>query len=149
MPVGYDSLIYLGRVGIGTNPYTPGYCYGVGTDDPSLAGTYDEDGTYYCYDPAESSQGGHGYPYEYHVWAYDLHDLAAVRAGTKQPWEVTPYGEWSILADWLSPSYVPVIGGAAYDPGTHRLFVAQVGIDGTDGMDLEPQPLIHVFQVVP
>ena len=51
---------------------------------------------HWCYDPTESGKGQHAYPYRYQVWAYDLNDLAAVKAGTKQPWEVTPYGVWPL-----------------------------------------------------
>ena len=49
-----------------------------------------------CYDPTTSDKGSHAYPYRYQVWAYDLNDFAAVKAGTKQPWEVVPYGVWPL-----------------------------------------------------
>ena len=72
------------------------HCYGNGTGDQSLAGTTGPDGEPWCYDPTNGDKGQHGYPYVYQAWAYDLSDFAAVKAGTKQPWEVVPYGVWPL-----------------------------------------------------
>src|SRR5262249_33765576 len=33
--------------------------------------------------------------YAFQVWAYDANDLAAVRQGKKQPWQVQPYDVWN------------------------------------------------------
>jgi hypothetical protein len=68
-PDGTRSVLFFGRQGIGT------YCYG-GSQ---------------CNDPAfPNTQGNHAYPYVYQVWAYDAAELAAVKAGSKQPWDVKP-----------------------------------------------------------
>jgi hypothetical protein len=70
------------------------------------------------------------------VWAYDAHDLAAVRAGTKQPWEVAPYQVWTLNLPYGSGR----IGGGAYDASNRLLYVSQQFGNGTD-------PVIQVFEV--
>ncbi len=109
----------FGRQGIGP------FCYGTGAA---------------CHDPADNSQGTHGYPYVYFVWAYDAADFAAVRAGTKQAWEVVPYAIWTLPLPFGNPN--AHLNGAAYDPVTGRIFVSQGFGDGA-------KPLIHVFAVQP
>jgi hypothetical protein len=85
-------------------------------------------------------------PYIYQVWAYDVLDLAAVKAGQKQPWQVTPYATWELRLPFpTGPRTDPAIGGAAYDPATRRIFVSQMYGD-SDGME-SYLPLIHVFEV--
>jgi hypothetical protein len=74
-------------------------------------------------------------PYEPHVWAYNAHDLAAVRRGNKRPWDVRPYATWK-LADNLGAD----IGGVALDPATGRIFVTENHGDGV-------KPRIHVFTI--
>ncbi len=111
IPPGSSSLLIFGITGMGA------VCYGAGTSDPSLAGTIGPTGYPYCYDPPrDGSQGSHAYPYSGYVWAYNLNDLAAVKAGTKQPWEIVPYTTWTL-------PFGPV--GASYDPATGRLFLTQ------------------------
>ena len=78
---GTRTALYFGRNGTGPN------CYGNGTADQSLAGTIGPDGAHWCYDPTTSDKGSHAYPYRYQIWAYDLNDFAAVKAGQKQPWK--------------------------------------------------------------
>ena len=112
-PEGTDSVLFFGRTGIGP------YCYGDADE---------------CGDPVDESRGEHAYPYRMYVWAYDAHDLAAVRAGTLQPWQVEPYAVWDLGIDGVSE----FSGHAAYDPATARIFVSEVRGNG----DL---PLIHVF----
>src|SRR5213080_2377979 len=72
------------------------FCYGEGTDDPSLDGKPTPDGSIYCYDPDDSSKGTHGYPYVAKVWAYDANDLVRVRHGHLRPWRVRPYAVWTL-----------------------------------------------------
>ena len=75
MPVGTNSVLFFGKHGTT-------FCYGPGTSDPALAGTIGPGMSQpYCYDPLDSSQGVHGYPYHAYVWAYDANELAAVKAG--------------------------------------------------------------------
>ena len=74
-PEGTRSVLFFGRQGLGK------YCYGEASD---------------CGDPVQTSKGGHAYPYAYYVWAYDALDLAAVKSGQRQPWDVKPYAVWEL-----------------------------------------------------
>jgi hypothetical protein len=129
-PTGTRSVLFFGTQGTGT------FCYGEGTDQPSLAGTPTPDGTTWCYDPDDSSKGTHAYPYEPEVWAYDAARLRAVRKGRRRPWQVKPYATWKLQLPFGSAR----IGGATYDPAVGLIYVSQQHGDGTD-------PVIHVFKV--
>ena len=133
---GTRTVLYFGRNGLGEN------CYGNGTANQSLAGTYGVDGSVYCYDPTNSDKGTHAYPYRYQVWAYDLNDFAAVKAGTKQPWDVVPYGVWPL--DFPTPESTVRTGGVAYDAQRQLLYVSQLGAD-PDGYS--SRAVIHVFRL--
>lgn len=133
---GTRTALYLGRNGMGPN------CYGNGTSDQSLVGTIAPDGAHYCYDPTSNDKGSHAYPYRYQIWAYDLNDFAAVKAGTKQPWEVTPYGVWPLELPTLEPSMH--LGGVGYDPVRQLLYVSQMYAD-KDGYAY--RPIVHVLQI--
>jgi len=119
-PENTSSVLFFGIQGLGV------YCYGEGTT---------------CNDPEfPTSKGDHAYPYAYYVWAYDAHDLAAVRAGTKKPWDLKPYAVRSLDLP-ISPNHNGHhLGGAAYDPATGRLFISQQFADGNE-------PVIHVFTI--
>jgi hypothetical protein len=164
-PSGTRSVLFFGRTGLGIS------CYGAGTADQSQVadsatiiswisasggadypcGTTTLDGTgnnSCCYDPAgTSSKGVHNFPSAYYVWAYDALDLLDVKNGLKQPWEVVPYAEWDLeldLAPYAPPSGSRRIFGAAYDPGTQRVFISQA--DGDRGT-YEASPIIQVFKI--
>lgn len=130
---GTRTALFVGRNGTGP------FCYGNGTGDRALADKR-EGGEAYCYDPTSTDKGQHAYPYHYQVWAYDLSELAEVRAGRRDPWEVKPYGVWPIQFPIAEPGVR--IGGVAYDVAGRRLFVAQKQAD-RDGY--AHRPLIHVF----
>jgi hypothetical protein len=123
-PEGSSSILFFGTQGLGPA------CYGTG-------GTGAEAD---CQDPEGSAKGVHGYPYVYYVWAYDAHDLAAVHAGTKKPWEVKPYAVRSLDLPYAPNHNGHHLGGAAYDPMTARIFISQQFADG----DL---PVIHVYTI--
>lgn len=133
---GTRTALFIGRNGLGP------FCYGNGTGDRALDNTVGRDGERYCYDPSNSDKGQHAYPYRYQMWAYDLNDWAAVRAGDRDPWEVTPYGVWPFELPFPEPS--TRIGGVAYDAARQRLFVSQLQAD-RDGYAY--RPLIHVFHI--
>jgi Big-like domain-containing protein len=118
-PEGSRSVLFFGWKGMGP------WCY----DSPTSP----------CTDPVWPYKGSHAYPYNYFVWAYDANDLAAVKRGEKQPWDVVPYAGWSLTLPF-SGDFMQRIEGAAYDPTTNRIFVTQAHGDG----DL---PLVHVFNV--
>jgi hypothetical protein len=133
-PEGTGSVLFFGRHGMGR------FCYGAGTAMQSLAGQQvpNEPGVIYCYDPEDGSKGTHGYPYADYIWAFNATDLAAVRNGQVQPWDVRPYATWTL--DLPTSAWSTHINGAAYDPQTGRIFVSQAFGDGA-------KPLIHVFTV--
>jgi glutamine amidotransferase PdxT len=114
LPNGTASVLFFGKHGTGP------FCYGeVPTE---------------CTDPSNTYKGGHAYPYVPHVWAYNANDLAAVKAGKKRPWDVTPYAVWN-LSDLGAD-----IGGVAVDPATGRIFVIEIYGNGT-------MPRAHVYTI--
>ena len=133
---GTRTALYIGRIGSGHN------CYGNGTADASLVGSMAADGAHYCYDPTSNDKGSHAYPYHYQIWAYDLNDFAAVKAGSKQPWDVIPYGVWPF--DFPTTEQSVKIGGVGYDSATQRLYVSQLLAD-RDGY--ANRPIVHVLQI--
>ncbi len=135
---GTRTALFIGRNGMGA------YCYGEGVSDPALDGTRNSAGQMNCYDPASSDKGMHAYPYRYQMWAYDLADFAAVKAGTKQPWEVVPYGVWPF--ELPTASRIVEIGGVAYDAQRQLLHIAQFRAD-TDGYS--ERPIIHTLKINP
>ena len=71
-----------------------------------------------------------------------MNDLAAVRAGTKQPWEVVPYGVWPFAVPFAEPAVR--IGGVGYDASQQILYVSQMYAD-QDGYGY--RPIIHAIKV--
>ncbi|HEX5473153.1 MAG TPA: hypothetical protein VFX12_00715 [Vicinamibacterales bacterium] len=117
LPDGTRSVLFFGRHGTGDS------CYGEPSD---------------CGDPTCSScKGDHSYPYVPYVWAYDANDLAAVKSGKKQPWDVKPYATWALDLPDTGQNY---LGGAAFDPTANRLYVSQMSADGDN-------PVIQVFTI--
>jgi hypothetical protein len=133
---GTRTALFVGRNGLGT------FCYGHGTSNASLAGTKAPDGEKYCYDPTSGDKGQHAYPYAYQIWAYDLADLAAVRAGSKQPWEVVPYATWPFEFPTIEPSVRT--GGVAYDAERQLLYISQWLAD-RDGYSY--RPIVHTLKI--
>lgn len=130
-PDGSGSVLWFGRQGLGT------YCYGYGTTIQPVPPP-DAGGTGYCYDPTSDSKGNHAYPYRYYVWAYKATDLAAVKAGTKQSWEIRPDATWTLslpITTWIEQ-----LQGVTYDPSAQRIYVSQAFGDGD-------RPLIHAFDL--
>jgi hypothetical protein len=138
---GTRTLLYVGTNGTGT------FCYGDPTDDPKLAGTKNPaDQQPYCYCPICGGKGQSAYPYQYQFWAYDLNDLAAVKAGRKKPWEPVPYDVWPFtLPIGSANSTGEGLAGVSYDASRQLLYVAQLNAD-SDGLKYW-RPLIHVFKI--
>jgi hypothetical protein len=120
-PSGTRSVLFFGHHGTGP------FCYGEG-------GATGE-----CPDPANDSKGNHAFPYKFVVWAYDANDLAAVKAGQREAWNVWPYAIWDLTLPYTTAGYA-ILKGAAFDPQTGRIYVA-AGFSDAD------RPVIHVFQV--
>jgi len=134
---GTRSLLYFGSNGTGP------YCYGPSTNEPGRAGTMPpEGGEAYCYDPASPHKGPHAYPYNTQVWAYDLNDLAAAKAGRKRPWDVVPYGVWPLTLP-LTPDAVG-LSAVSIDPAGD-IYVAQYKGEPTD--DGGGRPVIWTIRV--
>lgn len=133
---GTRTALFVGRNGLGT------FCYGDGTADQSRHNTRGPGGEHYCFDPATADKGQHAYPYRYQMWAYDLGELAEVRAGRRDPWSVKPYGVWPFELPFPEPAMH--IGGVTYDAARQRLFIVQMQAD-RDGYAY--RPLIHVFHI--
>jgi hypothetical protein len=133
---GTRSALFFGTNGVGP------FCYGPGTDDRQLEGKPVPGATdVYCYDPTNFEKSPHAYPYNYQVWAYDLNDWAAVRAGRRQPFDIKPYATWAID---LPTAGGLAVGGVGYDPQRQLVYISQPGADpGSE----EFRPLIHVFHV--
>jgi hypothetical protein len=130
-PDNSSTVLYFGRQGRGPA------CYGPGTPNPKLAGQPSGIDVW-CYDPVYGAKGTHSYPYSYHVWAYNAADLASAKAGNIKPWQVVPYATWTLTPPFQHNS--GLLGGAAYDPATQRIFLSQSFGNGTF-------PVIHVYQV--
>jgi hypothetical protein len=133
-PSGSRSVLFFGRHGKGE------FCYGEGTGDLALAQKSKDrliEGKY-CYDPAFSSKGTHGYPYAYQVWAYDANDFLAVLSREKMPWDIVPYSTWNITLPFAGKNIS--IAGVAYDQLTQRIFLSQ-------SYGNKSMPVIHVFSV--
>jgi hypothetical protein len=133
---GTRTALFIGRNGMGP------FCYGNGTSDEALASSRTSGGERYCFDPTNKDKGQHAYPYRYQMWAYDLNELAEVRAGRRDPWDVKPYGVWPFDLPIIEPGVR--IGGVAYDAARQRLFILQTQGD-RDGFAF--RPLVHVFIV--
>lgn len=134
---GTRTALFAGRNGLGP------FCYGEGTGDSRKANERAPDGEKYCYDPTSSDKSQHAYPYRLQFWAYDLTDLAAVRAGDKQPWEVVPYAIWPFELPSLGDPQ-PRLGRMAFDARGHRFFLSQLFAEQDE---FAYRPLIHIFTI--
>jgi len=137
-PKGSRSVLFFGKTG------TTAPCFGNGTDNPALhrqPWSGGGSGAVYCYDPLEVNGGAgpHAYPYAYYAWAYDVQDFVDVKNGLRNPWDITPYGQWTLTLPFDNAK--KHIYGAGYDPQTNRIFLSQMYGDA-NGL-----PVIHVFKI--
>lgn len=134
IPPGTRTLLFFGTNGHGRLVYGAGTSVRADHTEPNGVGAQ-----IFAYDPADNSNGEHSYPYRYQVWAYDLNDLLAVKAGTLQPHEVEPYDWWTFElpfegtntynweTDTPNPDPAPDnhnLSGMTYDPATRRVYVS-------------------------
>lgn len=86
------------------------------------------------------------------VWAYRISDIAAVVAGSKNPWEVKPYARWSIPFPVQSDGhqeyghgevYVNIVSGMMYRPSDQTLWVSQNNGNNDDSA------ILHAISIAP
>jgi len=122
IPHGTNSLLFFGRSGNDFSRYNS---------------------TQSQYDPIfPNKTGPRGYPYYYRCWAYDLNDLAAVKAGTKTSHEVNPYAVWNFSLPVNGSS--ADINGLCYDHVNKNIIISQVG---PGGGPFYGQATFHVIKV--
>jgi hypothetical protein len=91
------------------------------------------------YDPEWPVTGPRSYPYYYRCWAYDLNDLAAVKAGTKTSYEVNPYAVWNF--NLPIGGYGADINGVCYDHVNRNIIISQeTGVNSNEAV-------FHVIKV--
>lgn len=134
-----NAIFYGGRLGTGT------FCYGEGENNHALDGQPTGQGDVYCFDPLYvGNKGTHAYPYQNELLFYALSDLAAVHAGTKNPWVPTPYSAYHLtFPAGLDMPSLGGINGLAYDATNRRLFIMQANGTG-DGV---ASPLVNIYSV--
>ena len=116
---GTDTVLFVGTTGKGQ------YCYG-GSE---------------CNDPQyPDTKGAHAYPYVHYMWAYDVNDLAQVKSGAKQMWDVLPYAMWEMpsLGD-VSDEWSAI--GMAFDSANSRLYILKSRENGA------AWPQMYVYNV--
>lgn len=163
IPSNFRSILFLGNNAelimntLGLNPWG---VYGEGTNVFSQNGTTNPStGHTLLYDPVNPSLGPHAFPYNFFMWAYDLNDLAAVKAGTKQANQLVPYATWTLDATMTPSGYHTFtdsmgahpaisnsifgtnIGGLALDDVNHLIYWAQAFSDALNG------PIVNVYSV--
>jgi hypothetical protein len=146
LPIGFSSAVYFGFNGSCTG-LIPCPCYGDTTNNIALHGTISPiDGELVCYDPeTNAGKGPHAYPYRNQVWVYDLNDWAAVKAGTKNGYDLIPTVFAFTVPYVVSPDTAAQLGGVAYDPVASRVYLAGLNQD-TNHVD-RFKPLIHVYHI--
>jgi hypothetical protein len=98
-----SGILIFGRKGLGDN------CYG----STALCGE----------DPCAPSSGYHAYPYEPRILFYDPEELTEVLAGTREPWEVLPYGVHTV--EEVLDRECAALGAAAYDQERGLIYVTE------------------------
>jgi hypothetical protein len=131
-PTGSKSVLAIGRHGIGRRSYGTPQRF---TGDPGFV----------LYSPIGGDKGWNSYPYTYAVYAYNADDLAAVKAGTKLPYQVKPYAVWSIeFPGQNSQTTNTCNDSACFDSVNNRLFFLERESPRCQAI---LEPIIHVFQV--
>jgi hypothetical protein len=128
IPYGTDSLLYFGVNPVGLQGYTNTNDYGVDGINSYYGG-----GTRNGFDPYNQS-GNTPYSGTYSVqcWAYNLNDLAAVKAGSVLPYNVRPYAAWSLSLPYstisannssLTTSAQSCVCASIYDSIRKRIYI--------------------------
>lgn len=118
-----SSVLYIGTHGVG------GYWYG--TTDGGPNGLKDL--------PQNMWTGDHSSKYEYRIWAYNANELAAVKRGEKNPWDVKPYAIFD-LPDLSTLDPLGQIKGSTYDQDSGLLFITTMYFE---------KPRVEVYRITP
>lgn len=73
-----------------------------------------------------------------HTVAEEAYERASREGPGKYAWQVKPYAIWKLELPFARDE--GLLGGAAYDPSTNRIYSSQYHADGDN-------PVIHVFEV--
>ena len=75
-------------------------------------------------------------------------DLQAVKAGTKKPWEIVPYGKWDLPIPFTmgGTPYPQGSLNATYDRSHRILYILQPGSVDQPGAYF---PLVHAYRLTP
>jgi hypothetical protein len=83
--------------------------------------------------------GDHSSKYEYRIWAYNANELAAVKRGEKNPWDVKPYSIFD-LPDLSTLDPLGRIAGSTYDQDSGLLFITTMYFE---------KPRVEVYRITP
>jgi hypothetical protein len=120
IPGGSGSVLFVGKHGIGE------YWYGGLTSPSGIQAA-----------PGSMGVGPKSDKYEFRIYAYNLSELANVKAGLKKPWEVMPYAIWS-LPELSAMHPEAFMNGSTYDDQSGLLFITpQYGNYG----------IVHVYRI--
>lgn len=124
---------------------TSTHYYGPATYNWNLNGTSAGGNLTYAYDPMCASDGGcegtHAWPYQYRLLFYDVADLQAVAAGTKQPWEPIPVRTLDFPMPFDMTDSVGI--RVTYDRAHRTMYVIQAASQDQPGTYY---PMGHVFR---
>jgi hypothetical protein len=133
IPEGSNTLLVFVKVGDGMYQYAQ---RGLTTQPSGVQANAQR-----LYDPFNSGAGVHTFPNFYKVLAYDLNELAQVRANTRTFNSVKPYGVFTLdIPAVISSNMRSLLRGVAYNPADQRIYVCEVS--GTNAA-----PVIHTFGV--
>jgi hypothetical protein len=81
----------------------------------------------------------------HYYWLWDVNDLARVRAGEVQPYEVLPYEHGIFQTPFAGSS--AKLGGGAFDASTGRIYLTAQQADRQQGTYANP-PVVMAYQAV-
>jgi len=83
----------------------------------------------------------------HYYWLWDVNDLARVKAGEMNPYDVRPYEYGIFRTPWEGPSHR--LGGGTFDPSTGRIYLTAQGADRQQGTYANPPVVMAYKAVVP
>lgn len=124
IPNGTESILYFGSHPTGRQGYAD-----VPYNEPDLIDSTYGGGTRNSFDLVQG-KGPYAWPYAVQCWAFNLNDLALVKAGSLLPYNVKPYSVFTLPLPYASPSASNggsvspnPVKGAAYDPASKKIYI--------------------------